>query len=133
MTHDPRLAGFQLADGRRGGFCWDEKPFCVNLLGHRPHHLLTRDQVVLSDTIASCHHRPARGEAHCGVRLYIVQMTFGGSARVQGSGERGWLCVEITREHIERMKRQPMLILERLHLVGVALPGVDLYFPPAGE
>jgi hypothetical protein len=133
MTRDPRFSGFRLTDGRRGGFVWDEKPFCVNVLGDRPHRLLTRDNVVLNDTVASCHFRPARGTSHCGATLYIAQMTFGGSARAQGSGERAWLVVEITREHIERMRRQPMLMLERLHLIGVALPGVDLHFPPSSE
>lgn len=131
MVCDPRFAGLITSDGRRAGVTWDERPMCVNVIGDRPHRLMTRDQVVISDTIATCVHRPARGTDRCNVQLYIVQMTFGGSARVQGSGERAWLVVEITRQHIERMRREPMLILERLHLIGVALPGTDLYFPPA--
>lgn len=127
---DPRFFGLLTSDGRRCGISWDERPMCVNIIGDRPHRLLTRDQVVIADTIATCVHRPARGADRCGVQLYIVPLTFGGSARVQGAGERAWLMVEITREQIERVRREPMLVLERLHLLGVALAGTDFYFPP---
>lgn len=115
-----KFSGFVLSDGRRGGICWDEKPRCVGA-----HRLRTREPV-LTEAITTCQHRDGRGLEPCGLQLYVAQMTFGGSAEIRGAGERAWLVVEITREHVERMKREPMIFLERMIILGVALPGVDL-------
>lgn len=120
---DPKFSGFVLSDGRRGGICWDEKPRCVNVI--KPHRLKLREPVI-TEAIGACQHRIDRHSEPCGTTLYVAQMTFGGSAIVRGTGERAWLVVEITREHIERMKREPMIFLERMIILGVALPGVEL-------
>lgn len=113
------FSGFTLADGRRGGICWDEKPRCVE-----PHHLKTRD-VVLAEGIVRCRHQERRASSPCGAQLYVSQLTHGGSPKARGEGERIWIVVEVTREHIERMKREPMIFIERMIVLGVALPGVE--------
>jgi hypothetical protein len=89
------FTGFVLRDGRRGGFCWEEKPRCVNAFAGEPHRLATK-RPVITDTIAHCEHRPALGQGECGARLYVALLSFGGSAKVQGRGERVWLVVEVT-------------------------------------
>lgn len=122
----PRLlpfSGFVLNDGRRGGICWDEKPRCVT--GHRLVPKRQRD-LPITEGIVTCIHRESREAQPCDVQQWAQLLTAGGSARVQGSGERAWLVVEITREHIDRMRREPMIFLERMVVLGVALPGVDL-------
>jgi hypothetical protein len=118
------FSGFVLKDGRRGGFCWEEAPRCVNVFGGEPHRLAT-NRDLLADTIVHCGHRPAIGHGTCGARLYVALLSFGGSARIRGKGERLWLVVEVTPEHVQRMTTEPMILLERLHLLGCALPGVD--------
>lgn len=124
----PRFSGFVLSDGRRGGICWDEKPRCVNP-DPKPHRPRLREPVI-TEGIGTCHHRADRGAPECGTRLYIAQLTFGGSAVVRGAGERAWLVVEITDDHIRRMKSEPMIFLERMVILGVALPGVELDILP---
>lgn len=108
-----------LPDGRRGGLCWDEKPRCPF-----DHRLMTKAPI-LDDGIVTCTHRhyPA---PECGAKLYVACFTFGGSAAVRGSGERAWLVVEVTREHIERMIREPMIFLERAIVLGLTVPGVEV-------
>lgn len=114
------FSGFVLADGRRGGVCWDEKPRCIH-----PHRLRTREPV-LTEAITTCQHRKDRGAEPCGAQLYVALLTFGGSAAVRGAGERAWLVVEITSDHVQRMRREPMIFLERMAILGVALPGVEI-------
>lgn len=119
---DAKFTGFVTSDGRRGGFCWDGKPRCVN--GHklRPR----QGKPILTEAITTCVHRDQRGGVECGALIYAGMFTVGGSARVRGSGERCWIVVEITRDHVERMAREPMIFLERMVILGVALPGVEL-------
>jgi hypothetical protein len=116
------FSGFVLSDGRRGGICWDEKPRCIH------DHLLVPKQKepILTEAITTCVHRPTRDSAPCGVRLYAALLSFGGSAAVRGKGERAWIIVEITPDHVERMRREPMIFLERMVILGVALPGVEI-------
>jgi hypothetical protein len=118
----PSFTGFVLSDGRRGGMCWDEKPRCVE-----PHRLITKQrEPILTEAITTCQYRAHTESTPCGVRLYVAQLTFGGSAAVRGTGERAWLVVELTPEHVERMRREPMIFLERMVILGVALPGVEI-------
>lgn len=120
---DPSFTGFVLRDGRRAGFCWEEAPRCVNVFGGEPHRLATKRDV-LDNTIAHCGHRPAIGHGTCGARLYVALLTFGGSAKIRGRGERAWLVVEVTPEQVQRMTTEPMIFLEKLALLGGVLPGV---------
>lgn len=118
----PPFSGFVLSDGRRGGICWDEKPRCI-----APHRLIPKQrEPILTEAITTCVHRDGRAAPACDVRLYVAQLAFGGSAVVRGRGERCWLVVEITPEHVERMRREPMIFLERMIILRVALPGVEL-------
>jgi hypothetical protein len=121
---DPNFTGFVLRDGRRGGFCWEEAPRCVNTFGGEPHRLATKRDV-LDDMIAHCGHRPALGHGACGARLFVALLSFGGSARIRGRGERVWLVVEVTSEQVQRMTTEPMLLVEKLAMLGCALPGVS--------
>lgn len=113
------MSGFTLPDGRRGGLCADAKPRCVG--GHRLHLM----DPVIGETVGTCTHRASRSDPICGARVYVAQLTVGGSAAVRGSGERVWLVVEVTRDQVEAMKRRPMLMLERMVLLGAALAGVE--------
>lgn len=123
MSIDSTFTGFFLRDGRRGGFCWDEKPRCVNVFGGEPHRLKTKGPVI-ADLITRCEHRPASKQGECGARLYVALLTFGGSAKAQGRGERLWLVVEVTAPQIQRISTEPMILLEKLSLLNCVLPGV---------
>lgn len=120
-----QFTAFVLRDGRRAGLCWDEKPRCVH--GHR---LKTRDPQQLRDVrldaLLTCIHRGDRNAAPCDTRQYVALNTFGGSANVKGTGERFWLVVEVTDEHVRHMRAQPMIFLERMSLLSCVLPGVDM-------
>jgi hypothetical protein len=114
------FSAFTLADGRRAGFSWDAKPRCIH--GHR----IPDDEAPITEGIITCRHRGGRREPECGVRIYLVLLTFGGSAAVQGTGERAYLVVEVTRSLVLQMKQRPMLTLERLSVLACVLPGVDV-------
>lgn len=113
------MSGFALPDGRLGGLCSDGKPRCVR--GHRLH----LGDAIIGETIGTCIHRASRAAPICGAHVYVAQLTVGGSAAVRGTGERVWLVVEVTRDQVEAMKRRPMLMLERMVLLGTALAGVE--------
>jgi hypothetical protein len=121
-TLDPTFRGFLLRDGRRAGFCWDERPRCVNVFGGRP-HLLTKLPLI-SDSVMRCTHRPAPAHGECDAHLYVALLHFGGSAHVQGEGQRMWLVVETTNEHVHQLRTRPMILLEKLALLDCVLPGV---------
>lgn len=118
-----QFTAFVVRDGRRAGFCWDEKPRCIH--GHR---LKTKDpqqlRDVRHDTVVTCTHRESRDAEPCNTRQYVALATFGGSATMKGSGERFWFVVEVTDEHVKRMREQPMIFLERMSLLDCVLPGV---------
>lgn len=117
----PLFSGFITADGRRGGVCWDEKLRCVNHeIGP---HLLNPDQAPIVDTIVQCRHR-RRGGPRCGVHLYIAQLSVGGSPVIRGGGERIAIVVETTRAQAHKLRSVPMLFVERMILLGMAVPGV---------
>jgi predicted RNA polymerase sigma factor len=122
VVRGPAFTGFVLADGRRGGICWDEKPRCV--AGHRLH--TKQKQPIISEALTTCVHKASREAEPCGIQQFVQVFTVGGSARIQGQGERAWLAVQVTRDHVERMRREPMIFLERMVILGVALPGVEL-------
>lgn len=109
----PGFAAFTLGDGRRAGFCWDEKPRCV--LGHR----LDENDGPVTEGITRCLHRETRGGPPCGLRLYLCRLSF-------ATGERAYLVVEISRSLILEMKRRPLLELERLSVLRCVLPGVEI-------
>lgn len=119
----PFFPGFVTAYGKRGGYCWDERPRCVNYeIGP---HLVKSDTMPLDDAIVQCRHRPEKGYPRCGAYLYVAQLSIGPSAVIRGQGERVWLVVETSRGQAERMQSVPMLFLERMVLLGLAAPGVD--------
>jgi hypothetical protein len=116
----PRLASLvTLPDGRRVGVCWDEKPRCVT--GHRFH---TKDpkrvRQVRIDLLEPCHHRPYKEGPLCGV-LQLATL-----CSIPGTGERFWISVELTDAHRERLLKEPMIFLQRMALLGCALPGVEI-------
>lgn len=127
----PRQFDIQtLKDGRRWGIAWDEKPRCVNG-GHliKPKHA----KHFVPDTLVTCVFRPGHGTTECGVQQWGILFTLGGSAKIQGTGERALIMVEVTRELIERRKREPMIELEWMTLLGLTLPGVDVDLLGAGQ
>lgn len=122
-TIDPTFTGFVLRDGRRAGFCWEEKPRCVNVFDGQPHRLTKRP--LLNDSILRCQHRPGPKHGECDALLYVALLHFGGSAQVRGHGQRVWFVVEVADEHVQQMRTHPMIFLEKLVLAGCTLPGVD--------
>lgn len=112
-SHQVAFSAFRLADGRRAGFCWDEKPRCVN--GHR----IDEHDAPVTEGITRCMHREQRGGPPCGLRLYLCRLPF-------ATGERAYLVVEITRSLILAMKGRPLLELERLSILRCVLPGVEI-------
>ena len=127
-----RFTGFVLRDGRRAGFCWDEKPRCVH--GHR---LKVKDPQQLRnlrlDGLFTCTHRGESAAAPCNTRQYVALSTFGGSAAVRGQGERFWINVEVTDEHVRHMRARPMIFLETMALLDCVLPGVEHDLVGAGD
>jgi hypothetical protein len=119
-----QFTGVITRDGRRAGFCWDEKPRCVH--GHR---LKTRDPEQLrnlrQDDVVKCIHRGARDAAPCDTRQHVSLGTFGGSATMKGSGERFWFVVQVLDQHLRRIREEPMIFLERMVMLSCALPNVD--------
>lgn len=109
------FTAFVLYDGRRAGFCWDEKPRCVH--GHR----IDADEAPMTEGITRCKHRTGRDAPPCGVRVYLSRIRF-------STGEWAYFVVEITRSYLLRMKseRRPMLALERLSILACVLPGVEI-------
>jgi len=137
---DPRVpvrmfSGFTLADGRRGGVCWDQKPRCPAVsagTGSRP---ATRSSCATSPptpwSLACTRTGATRPSA--GSDSTVSLNTFGGSAAVRGTGERWWLAVEVTDAHVRAMRERPMIFLERMSLLACVLPGVDLDLLGAGD
>lgn len=115
-----RWTGFVTKDGRRGGFSAGVRPICVDT------HFVKTDEHVITEGIARCKHRSGDRQLACGVRLYIARLQFGGSTVLGSGGELLWITVEVTDEHVERMKRAPMLFTEKMQLIGCVLPGVDI-------
>lgn len=106
----PWFTGFTLPDGRRGGFCWGQRPRCID-----PHLLKPRD-LVISDTITTCHHRLREGQRECGHRLYIRRLPSMGT----------WLIVEVTPEHVKKLHDADSLsFMETMEIIGCVLPGVS--------
>lgn len=107
-----------LSDGRRAGFCWGEKPRCLNQ--HPRAHRLGLKQAVLTEAIVTCHHRAERGGSECDTLQYVRRW-----ARTPDEAPC-WFVVEITKEHVRRLTQGPMLFLETMTILGCVLPGVDL-------
>jgi hypothetical protein len=123
--------GFRLHDGRRAGFCVGPQPRCV--VEERPHVLRPRD-LIISDTITTCQHRPDSRHAPCGVRLYVARLAFGGSPRIDGSGELTWIVVEVTDDFVREMHQRPMQSFgEKLELLRCVLPGLEINLPVQRE
>lgn len=115
-------AGFTLQDGRRGGYCWAEKPRCV--LGHRL-RMRGGHVLVVAEAVVECQHRQDRGGDPCGIRQYVQRVEV-------GQGHLLWLVVEVHEEHVQAMRERARLPLEHLALVGLALPGVETDLIGAG-
>lgn len=118
----PKFAPLVTADGRRAGWCWGDKPRCTNPEPHA-HRLRTKIHI-LSEAIVECENRHDRGGPTCGVRLYVRKVP-----RLTKSEALCWFVCEVTPEHVERMKREPMLFLETMTILGCVLPGVELDIP----
>lgn len=101
-------------------FCSDEKPRCIE--GHR----LVSQQRVTTDGILRCAHTDRLTGLKCDKLIWVALMTFGGSAKVRGTGERIWLVVELSPADASHFTREPMILLERLAHLGHTMPGVDL-------
>lgn len=104
-------------------FCSDEKPRCPH--GHR----LTGQTRVTTDGIIRCGHRDPRSKLRCDTLIWVALVTFGGSAKVRGTGERVWLVVDVSSlsyDDITQFTTSPMTLLERLAYLGHTMPGVDL-------
>lgn len=99
--------------------CSDEKPRCP--YGHR---LKVAHRPSADGTLTCDHKDPLSGRA-CNTVCFVAVVSSGGSPRVRGSGERMWIVVEITPATAREFSRTPMLVLERLHQLGHATPGVD--------
>ena len=67
------------------------------------------------------------------MQAYYAKLTFGGSARIRGTGERVWLAVQVTSEHVRRVHTEPMIFLETLQLLSVVAPGVELDLRYTGD
>lgn len=134
------MAGFQgfvLKDGRRGGFCWDEKPRCIGRAGEaHGHRFKPRDPEALrtltTEMVARCQHKAGAQQPICGALLYIAVLSFGGSAVIRGQGQRCMLIVELHEKMLDQIG-QPMLFLERMALIEIALPGVLLDIGVRGD
>lgn len=112
------FSGFVLADGRRGGLAWGHKPRCVK--GNPTTHLLCHPGVrILTDSLVTCRHRSGRSGTICGAELYVRRFP-----RTKDEAQV-WLVVETSPAHVQRMLREPMIFLERMVILGVALPGVE--------
>lgn len=110
-------SGFRLTDGRRGGFCWEDKPRCIE--GHRL--TLRSGLAVTTDVIVRCHHRAGRQDAQaCNLRLYVARIPW-------EPQHTAWLVVEVSDDHVRRMRDAgAQTFLHRLQLLDVVLPGVEL-------
>lgn len=113
--------GFVTKDGRRGGVCAGVRPICVG------GHFAKVSQPVLTEAITHCTHRTGERQAPCSAQLYIARLNFGGSARFPEVGEAVWLVVEITPELIQRMKQAPMTFVEKMEIIALVLPTMDLH------
>jgi hypothetical protein len=84
------------------------------------------DEHVITEGIARCHHRPSDRQAPCNVRLYIARLQFAGGSFGSGTGELVWMTVEVTDEHVARMRRGPLSFFEKMQLIQCVLPTVDI-------
>lgn len=101
------LYGFQLADGRRGGFCWTGKPRCVHPSPDGSSHALRLREPVLTEAIGTCR--------SCGTRVYARRFP-----------DDLLLVVEITDALVRRMASAPLHPLEHLSILRCVLPGVEI-------
>lgn len=119
------FSGFTLSDGRRGGFCWGERPRCTNPVPGPEGHRLKPREPVLTEAIVTCRHRVRHGAQECGVMHYVRRFP------QDRDEDLLWLVVEVTPDHVRRLKDQPkMLFLERMQIIGCVLPGVDVFDLP---
>lgn len=128
-TSDPlRWTAGLLRDGRRFGVSSEERPRCLGSDPDHPHLLkLPPDtRMPITEGIVRCQHRPRRHGEPCRMQAYYALVTVGPRPQARGEGERIWLAVEVTPAHVERMYREPMIFLEKLSLLSVTMPGVDL-------
>lgn len=105
-----------MAPPRRLRFCSDEKPRCID--GHR----LRNQQRLTSDGLFTCTYRAGARGPECGKLCWAALVSFGGSPKVRGSGERLWIVVELSPADASFFTRTPMTLLERLDHLGY---GVD--------
>ena len=121
--------GFRLKDGRRGGICWAGKPRCV--AGHR---LKPRDpeqlRTLSTEMVTRCQHKHGAGHPICGALLYVAVVSFG--PRLLPRCERCLIVVELREDMLDSIG-DPMLFIERMALIDVALPGVGLDIGVRGE
>ena len=101
-------------------YCSEEKPRCP--YGHRLHQ---PDRPTTDGTI-TCKHKDPRTERPCNTQCWIAVVSYGGSARIRGTGERLWIVCEVTPAIVRHFSRTPMTLLERLQYLGHTMPGVDL-------
>jgi hypothetical protein len=99
--------------------CSDEKPRCP--YGHR----LKMAHRPSTDGTLTCEHRDPITRALCNTLCWIAVVSFGGSSRVKGTGERVWIVVEVTPAIVRHFAHTPMMLLERLAYLGHTMPGVD--------
>ena len=121
-----RFQGFVLRDGRRGGFCWDEKPRCVGRVGEPfSHRIRPKDAEwfknfkAAREGIVRCHHRLEAGGIECNALLYVVRLSLSPT-------DHALFVVELREDQREMMGSAAMKFLETLQLIDVALPGVGL-------
>ena len=101
-------------------YCSEEKPRCP--YGHRLH---APHRPSLDGTL-TCTHRDPLTRVVCNALCWIAVVSYGGSARVRGTGERLWIVCEVTPAIVRHFSRTPMTLLERLAYLGHTMPGVDL-------
>ncbi len=119
MLTIPQFSAMTLPDGRRAGLCLEDKPRCVAGV-----HYVKSHRTFADENFVICQHEENRSAPHCNASLFLARFHFGGSAMIREAGTRLWLVVEMRSEHLRHLKNHPMTIVEKLHYLNAALPGV---------
>lgn len=107
----PTPLGVARADATPPRFCLPDRPRCT--CGER-----LRIAPVITDRIARCTHRPAAGQAAHDQELYLVRFEF--------AGELVLLVAPVTSAQVKAMRDVALSMAERLALLGLTVPNVDL-------